>query len=92
MLAVPETSIFYNIYGETVYILEKPEASEKDPDPDYRLAARHVEVTYRSNGVAGISSGIEAGDLVVTSGQLKLFPNLRVAIVDDVPEYHSNAQ
>ena len=92
VLTVPETSIFYNIYGEAVYILEKPEATENDPDPDYRLAARQVEVAYRAEGVAGISSGIEAGDMVVTSGQLKLYPNLRVAIVDDVPEYQSSAQ
>ena len=92
VLTVPETSIFYNIYGQAVYILEKPEATENDPDPDYRLAARQVEVAYRSEGDAGISSGIEAGDMVVTSGQLKLYPNLRVAIVDDVPEYQSSAQ
>jgi len=92
VLTVPETSIFYNIYGQAVYILEKPEPSENDPEPDFRLAARQVEVAYRSNGVAGISSGIEAGDRVVTAGQLKLYPNLRVAIVDDVPEYQSSTQ
>ena len=92
VLTVPETSIFYNIYGQAVYILEEPEATENDPDPDYRLAARQVEVAYRAEGVAGIESGIEAGDMVVTSGQLKLYPNLRVAIVDDVPEFQSSAQ
>ncbi len=92
VMSVPETSIFYNIYGEAVYILEKPEASEDDPDPDYRLAARQVEVAYRSDSIAGISAGIEAGDQVVTSGQLKLYPNLRVTIVDDVPEYQPSAQ
>ena len=92
VLKVPETSIFYNIYGEAVYILEKPEPTEQDPEPDYRLAARQVEVAYREAGTAGITNGIEAGDVVVTSGQLKLYPNLRVTIVDDVPEYSSNAQ
>ncbi|CAD7841907.1 MAG: RND efflux system, membrane fusion protein [Olavius algarvensis Gamma 3 endosymbiont] len=92
VVTVPETSIFYNIYGEAVYILERPEASEKDPQPDFRLAARQVDVAYRSQGIAGIASGIEAGDMVVTSGQLKLYPNLRVAVVDDAPEYQSSAQ
>ena len=92
VLTVPETSIFYNIYGEAVYILEKPEPTENEPDPAYRLAARQVDVAYRSNGKAGISSGIKDGDRVVTSGQLKLYPNLRVAIVDDVPEYQSSLQ
>jgi membrane fusion protein (multidrug efflux system) len=92
VLSVPETSIFYNIYGEAVYVLEQPETSEEDPEPDYRLAARQVNVAFRNNGTAGIAAGLEAGDMVVTSGQLKLYPNLRVAIVDDVPEYQSSAQ
>jgi membrane fusion protein (multidrug efflux system) len=86
VLTVPETSIFYNIYGEAVYVLETPEATEENPSPGYILAARQVEVAYRTDGTAGIRSGIEVGDLVVTAGQIKLYPSLRVAIVDDVPE------
>lgn len=85
VITVPETSIFYNIYGEAVYILERPESTDDQPLPDYRLAARQVDVAYRQDGVAGIRSGIKAGDIVVTAGQLKLYPNLRVAIVEDVP-------
>ena len=87
VLTVPETAIFYNIYGEAVYVLEKPEATKEDSNPDFRLAARQVNVAYRSNGIAGVSQGIKAGDQVVTAGQLKLYPSLKVAIVDDVPDY-----
>jgi len=86
VLRVPETAIFYNIYGEAVYVLEKPEATEEDPDPAYRLAARQVKVAFRDQGNAGITQGIKAGDLVVTAGQLKLYPSLKVAIVDDIPD------
>ncbi len=86
VVTVPETSIFYNIYGEAVYVLERPEPTDEQPLPDYRLAARQVDVAYRQGGVAGVRSGINKGDIVVTSGQLKLYPNLRVAIVDDVEE------
>jgi membrane fusion protein (multidrug efflux system) len=89
---VPETSIFYNIYGEAVYVLEQAEATETNPAPGYILAARQVNVAYRVDGVAGIKSGIEAGDLVVTAGQIKLYPSLKVTIVDDVPEYDQAAQ
>jgi membrane fusion protein (multidrug efflux system) len=92
VVSVPETAIFYNIYGEAVYVLERPEASDADPAPDYRLAAHQVDVLYRRDGVAGVRSGLEAGDIVVTSGQLKLYPSLRVAIVDDVPDYQSTLQ
>lgn len=87
VLSVPETSIFYNIYGEAVYLLEPVESTEqtnKPDNPEYRLASRQVKVAYRSEGNAGISEGINAGDLIVTAGQLKLYPSLKVAIVDDV--------
>jgi membrane fusion protein (multidrug efflux system) len=86
VLTVPETAIFYNIYGEAVYILEQAETSDGQIEPNYRLAARQVDVTYRSKGMAGVTKGLEAGDLVVTAGQLKLYPSLPVAIVDDVPD------
>ena len=92
VMMVPETSIFYNIYGEAVYVLELQPASEGNTEPDYRLAARQVDVLYRREGIAGVRSGLKAGDIVVTSGQLKLYPSLRVSIVDDVAEVPSTAQ
>ena len=92
VVTVPETSIFYNIYGEAVYVLELQPAAEGVTEPDYRLAARQVNVLYRSDGIAGVRSGLMADDVVVTSGQLKLYPSLRVSIVDDVAEYQSTAQ
>ena len=89
VLTIPETAVFYNIYGEAAYVLEKPPATTADPEPHYRLAARQLTVRYRRDGVAGVRTGLNAGDIVVTSGQLKLYPSLAVAIVDDVPEYDS---
>lgn len=92
VITVPETVVFYNIYGEAAYVLESEPGSEATLEPDYRLAARQIHVLYRRDGVAGVSSGLEAGDLVVTSGQLKLYPSLRVSIVDDVADYQSTLQ
>jgi multidrug efflux pump subunit AcrA (membrane-fusion protein) len=92
VVTVPETAVFYNIYGEAAYVLESGPDSAAAPEPDYRLAARQIHVLYRQDGIAGVSSGLEAGDLVVTSGQLKLYPSLRVSIVDDVADYQSTLQ
>jgi membrane fusion protein (multidrug efflux system) len=92
VVTVPETSIFYNIYGEAIYVLELQPATEGVAEADNRLAARQVNVLYRRDGIAGVRSGLVAGDVVVTSGQLKLYPSLRVSIVDDVAEYQSTAQ
>ena len=93
VMTVPETAIFYNIYGEAVYILEQPQADQSSEanvetnDPQtFVLAARQVKVLYRENGLAGVVEGLNEGDLVVTSGQLKLFPSLKVVITDDVAE------
>lgn len=92
VLTIPETAIFYNIYGEAVYVIETPTEAEPGSPPDYRLAARQVKVAYRSDGVAGVVQGLEAGDQVVTSGQLKLFPSQRVAVVDDVADYPAKSE
>ncbi len=90
VITVPETAIFYNIYGEAVYVLETSEQESDEIEPEqpesYILAARQVKVLYRENGLAGVVQGLEPGDEVVTSGQLKLFPSMKVVITDDVPE------
>lgn len=92
VITVPETAVFYNIYGEAVYVLEDQSEDGQNTEPDYRLAARQIDVLYRRDGMAGIRSGLEAGTLVVTSGQLKLYPSLRVSIVDDVADFQSTLQ
>lgn len=67
-LTLPQTAITYNPYGATVFL------ATKSVDPPGGLIARQTFVTVgptRGDQVA-ILSGIHAGDVVVTSGQLKL--------------------
>ena len=67
-LTLPQTSITYNPYGATVFVL-KPEAADKP-----NLVAQQVFVTTgqtRGDQVA-ILKGLEEGQEVVTSGQIKL--------------------
>jgi membrane fusion protein (multidrug efflux system) len=80
VVTVPEPSVFYNIYGEAAYVLENSGSADL---PDYQLAARQIEVIYRHNSLAGVVSGLQPGDQVVTSGQLKLYPGLKVAIFNE---------
>jgi len=91
VMIVPETAIFYNIYGEAAYVLEQQPAEQSTQDNiettdsnAFVLAARQVKVLYRENGMAGVVEGLNEGDKVVTSGQLKLFPSMKVVITDDV--------
>jgi membrane fusion protein (multidrug efflux system) len=68
-LTLPQTSITYNPYGATVFLAQKkPGGTDKD------LIAQQSFVTLgptRGDQVA-VLKGVRAGDLVVTSGQLKL--------------------
>jgi membrane fusion protein (multidrug efflux system) len=68
-LTLPQTAITYNPYGATVFVAEKkPGGSDKD------LIAQQAFVTLgptRGDQVA-VVKGVKEGDLVVTSGQMKL--------------------
>jgi membrane fusion protein, multidrug efflux system len=82
-LTMPQTAVTYNPYGETVYIVEE---KGKGPDGQPVLTARQTFVTIgpaRGDQVA-ILKGIKEGDLVVTSGQLKLKSGSHVIINNQV--------
>jgi membrane fusion protein (multidrug efflux system) len=68
-VTLPQTSITYNPYGATVFLAQKkPGGTDKD------LIAQQSFVTLgptRGDQVA-VLRGVREGDLVVTSGQLKL--------------------
>jgi membrane fusion protein (multidrug efflux system) len=78
-LTLPQTAITYNPYGATVFLAQKkPGASDKD------LIAQQSFVTLgptRGDQVA-VLKGVSEGDMVVTSGQLKLI-NGAPLIVDN---------
>jgi membrane fusion protein, multidrug efflux system len=70
-VTLPQTAITYNPYGNTVFLVDNKGKDDKGND---QLAARQVFVTtgdVRGDQVA-IIKGVEAGDTVVTNGQIKL--------------------
>jgi membrane fusion protein (multidrug efflux system) len=70
-LTLPKTCVTYNPYGETVYLIEEKGNTK---DGKTALFAKQTFITVgpsRGDQVA-ILKGVKAGDLVVTSGQLKL--------------------
>ncbi len=70
-LTVPQTSVSYNPYGETLFIVQE---GGKGADGKPLLIAKQVFVTTgasRGDQVA-ILKGLKTGDTVVTSGQMKL--------------------
>jgi membrane fusion protein, multidrug efflux system len=80
-LTVPQTAVTYNPYGETVFLVQ---GGGKGPDGKPRLIAQQTFVTVgdtRGDQVA-VLTGVKEGDMVVTSGQLKL-KNGSAVIIDN---------
>jgi membrane fusion protein (multidrug efflux system) len=70
-LTLPQTAVSFNPYGATVYIVQQ---TGKRPDGSPVLTVRQTFVKTgetRGDQVA-VLSGVKAGEVVVTSGQLKL--------------------
>ncbi|MDO8421217.1 MAG: efflux RND transporter periplasmic adaptor subunit [Parvibaculum sp.] len=83
-LTLPQTAITYNPYGETVFLAVEgtPDAEGKVP-----LTARQRFVktgTTRGDQVA-IVEGLSEGDVVVSSGQLKIKNDTPLAINNEAP-------
>ena len=80
-LTLPQTAITYNPYGATVFVAQKkPGGSDKD------LIAQQSFVTLgptRGDQVA-VLKGVQEGELVVTSGQMKLINGAPLIIDNSV--------
>lgn len=75
-LTLPQTAITYNPYGSTVFIVKPDDKKDakKDDKGNTQLVASQVFVTTgstRGDQVA-VLTGLQAGQQVVTSGQIKL--------------------
>lgn len=81
-LTLPQTSVTYNPYGATVFIAR----NQKDTQGQEALTVQQSFVktgATRGDQVA-ILSGVNEGDLVITSGQLKLKNGSRVKIDESI--------
>jgi membrane fusion protein (multidrug efflux system) len=79
LVTLPQTAVAYNPYGSLVYIVDD---KGKTPEGNTQLVARQVFVTTgatRGDQVA-ILKGVSEGDMVVTSGQIKLRNGVPVVI------------
>lgn len=82
-ITLPQTAVAYNSYGDSVFIVvHKPAAAKGAPS----LFAEETFVTVgptRGDQVA-VLKGVKAGDIVVTSGQIKLHNGSPVVINNTV--------
>jgi membrane fusion protein, multidrug efflux system len=84
-LTLPQAAIVYNPYGDTVYVVQ-PSKGKDDKSQPLPPTVKQTFVTVgdtRGDQVA-ILKGIDAGTVVVTSGQIKLKNDAPIAIDNSV--------
>lgn len=89
-VVVPESAITYTLYGNSVYVV----GEKKADDGQTHLVAeqRTVQTGERRDGVVMVRKGLQAGEQVVTAGQLKLSPGAAIRISQDPPLSPADAQ
>ncbi|AJD49982.1 RND family efflux transporter MFP subunit [Isoalcanivorax pacificus W11-5] len=82
VLAVPQTAISYNPYGNAVFVIVE---KQNDAGETQLVVNRRFVRTGRTRGdYVAIVEGLEEGDRIATSGLLKLNNNATVTISEDV--------
>ncbi|MDF9617512.1 efflux RND transporter periplasmic adaptor subunit [Pseudomonas entomophila] len=85
-VVVPENAITYTLYGNSVYLVSRRKGEDGKPlddnegQPQLIAEQRTVQTGERRDGWVVISKGLQAGDQVVTAGQLKLAPGAAIRI------------
>jgi membrane fusion protein, multidrug efflux system len=87
VLTLPRTAIIFSLYGDTVFVVKpappkagEAQAATKDGKPDLIAERRFVRVGEIRGERVAILEGVSAGELVITSGQIKLQPNGPVVV------------
>jgi membrane fusion protein, multidrug efflux system len=83
VVTVPETSVDYTLYGDSVFLLTDKQG--EDGKTSLTAVRTFVRTGNRIQGRTEILSGVKPGDRVVAVGQLKLQSGAAVAISPDGP-------
>lgn len=77
VIVVPAAALTYNTYGDTVYVVTHGTVKGHP-----HLIARQVVVAvgHEHHGLVAVKSGLQAGQIVVTAGQVKLRNGMPVAV------------
>jgi membrane fusion protein (multidrug efflux system) len=98
VVTVPRTALTYSLYGDSIYVVKAAEPADKDKGAAGQAAAspaagerklvaerRFVKTGQARDDRVAIISGIQPGDEVVTTGQLKLNPGGAIRVDNAQP-------
>ncbi|TNI48248.1 efflux RND transporter periplasmic adaptor subunit [Aeromonas veronii] len=84
-IVIPQSAISFTLYGQNVYVLKEGEETDKEGNKVKVVRAKQVVVKAgerRGNDVH-VLSGIQAGDQIVLSGQVRLSNDTKVHVVEN---------
>jgi membrane fusion protein, multidrug efflux system len=86
VVTVPETAVDRTLYGDSVFVVQE-DGKDADGKPKHKAVQTFVETGPAFGGHISLVRGVKPGDLVVSSGQLKLQNGAPVAIAsgDSLP-------
>ncbi len=74
-VTLPQTAITFTLYGDNVYVISEVEG-------ETRVKQQVVKVGERTAEIAHILEGVNPGDQIVTSGQVRLSNDAKVRVVE----------
>jgi membrane fusion protein (multidrug efflux system) len=93
-LTLPQTAITYNPYGSTVFVVKTSAAKQGGADATKHEAGQEVQQAFVTTGETrgdqvAITSGLLEGQMVVTSGQIKLKNGTPIVVDNSVQPANS---
>lgn len=79
-IVLPQTAISFTLYGNSVYIIEE---QTEEGEQVKRVKQINVNVIERGINDALVTGDIKAGDMIVTSGQVRLSNNSKISVSED---------
>lgn len=84
VVSVPETAVDRTLYGDSVFIVAE-EGKDAEGKPAHKAVQTFVETGPVFEGRISITRGVAEGDVVVSSGQLKLQNGVPVVVAAEAP-------
>jgi membrane fusion protein (multidrug efflux system) len=82
-VTLPQAAITYNPYGDTVFVVQQSGTGEHGK-PKSTVQQRFVQLGDTRGDQVAVKSGLAAGDVVVTAGQMKLRNGSNVVVDNTV--------
>ena len=82
VVTLPQSTITYSPYGDSVYVVS--ETTDESGEKSLTVENRFVQTGETRGDQVAVTSGVAAGETVVTAGQIKLRNDARVVVDNSV--------